>query len=83
MADHVAVSDPKSDALERAFRTLWQGFIVDALILIGTGLSLMVADADISSPTFWVGVGVLVGKSFLVSIASYLARLKLAPHSTQ
>lgn len=60
-------------------RTLWQGFIVDALVAIGLGLTLLLATGDITSPLFWTALGVLVGKSFLTSLASFLTRLKAAP----
>lgn len=60
-------------------RTLWQGFIVDALVAIGLGLTILLATGDITSPLFWGGLGVLVGKSFLTSLASFLTRLKTAP----
>ena len=58
-------------------RTLWQGFIVDALIAVGLGLVVLLGDGDISSPAFWGAVGILVGKSFMTSIASWLTRLKV------
>jgi len=57
-------------------RTLWQGFAVDALVAIGLGLAVLLGDGDITSPAFWSAVGILVGKSFLTSIASWLTRLK-------
>lgn len=74
------MSITKADALQRALRTLWQGFGTDALIAIGAGLSiLLVGGADVLSGAFWVGLGVLVVKSFLTALASYLQRLKSAP----
>lgn len=78
MAAHLATSsilDPV--AVSPWARTLWQGFIVDALVAIGLGLTILMTSADISSPAFWGAVGVLVGKSFLTSIASWLTRLKV------
>lgn len=57
-------------------RTLWQGFIVDALVAIGLGLSVLLSDGDITSPTFWSAVGILVGKSLLTSVASWMTRFK-------
>jgi hypothetical protein len=57
-------------------RTLWQGFIVDALVAIGLGLAVLLGDGDITSPAFWSAVGILVGKSFLTSVASWLTRFK-------
>ena len=81
MADHLATTsilDPV--ATSPWARTLWQGFIVDALIATGLGLTALVSDGDISSPAFWGAVGVLVGKSFLTSVASWLTRLKAGTH---
>ena len=57
-------------------RTLWQGFIVDALVAIGLGLTVLLTDADLTSPAFWSALGLLVGKSLLTSIASWLTRMK-------
>lgn len=59
-------------------RTLWQGFIVDALVAIGLGLAVMLGDGDITSPAFWSAVGILVAKSFLTSVASWMTRFKPA-----
>lgn len=59
-------------------RTLWQGFIVDALASIGLGLGTLLATGDLTSPVFWTAVGLLVAKSFLTSITSWLTRLKPA-----
>lgn len=75
----VASTSTKADALQRALRTLWQGFGVDALIAIGVGLTLLLDTGDVVSPVFWAGLGVLIVKSVLVSLASYLARLRKAP----
>lgn len=77
MAAHIATTsilDPV--ATSPWARTLWQGFIVDALMAIGLGLAVLLGDGDITSPAFWGAVGVLVGKSFLTSVASWLTRLK-------
>ncbi|HEX9087187.1 MAG TPA: hypothetical protein VF867_06650 [Arthrobacter sp.] len=78
MADHIATS-VVGDALERAWRTLWQGFLVDGLAAAGTGLVLLLTDADLSSPVFWNLAGLMVAKSLAVSFASFLARLKSTP----
>ncbi|POH58931.1 hypothetical protein [Arthrobacter glacialis] len=74
----VAQAD-KADAIQRALRTLWQGFGTDALIAIGAGLMLLLNSGDVLSPVFWGAVGVLVIKSVLVALASYLQRLGKAP----
>jgi hypothetical protein len=82
MADHAAPS-VIPDALERAVRTLWQGFIVDGLSVAGAGLVILLADGDLTSPLFWSAAGLMVAKSLLVSFASFLARLKSTPKVTQ
>lgn len=77
MAAHVATTSVLDPVAKTPWaRTLWQGFIVDALIAVGLGLAVLMTDADITSPAFWGAVGVLVGKSLLTSIASWLTRLK-------
>jgi hypothetical protein len=80
MGDHESV--PISiipDALERATRTLWQGFLVDGLAVSGAALLILLADADLTSPLFWQAAGIMVAKSILVAFASFLARLKSTP----
>lgn len=69
----------KADALQRAVRTLWQGFGTDALVAIGAGLVLLLGDVEVTSTAFWAALGVLILKSFLTALASYLQRLKNAP----
>lgn len=78
MADHAAPG-VIPDALERALRTLWQGFLVDGLSVAGTGLILLLATGDLSSPLFWQAAALMVAKSILTSFASFLARLKSTP----
>lgn len=75
----VATVTDRADAVQRALRTLWQGFGTDALIAIGAGLVLLLDGGDVLSPVFWGGVGVLIIKSVLVALASYLQRLRAAP----
>lgn len=65
--------------MQRALRTLWQGFGVDALVSIGAGLVLLLDGGDVLSPVFWGAVVVLIIKSVLVALASYLQRLRAAP----
>jgi hypothetical protein len=77
MAAH---ADPtRSDALDRALRTLWQGFLVDGLSTAGAGLVVLFSDGDLTSPLLWSAAGLLVAKSLAVAFASYLARLKVPP----
>lgn len=80
MADHTAAT-VRADALNRALRTLWTGVGVDAATAIGAGTLFLLNDADVSSATFWSGVGILVLKSVVTSAASYLVRLKVEPNT--
>lgn len=77
MGNHVA----NSTLLEKLagtpwLRTLWQGFIVDALGAIGLGLLTLLGTVSPEDPAFWAAVGALVAKSFLTAIASWFTRLK-------
>ena len=86
MADHAAEST--GSILDRVAkspwaRTLWQGFIVDALGAIGLGLAVLLGKLDPTTEAFWLAAGGLVVKSVLTSLASYLTRLKAAPASPQ
>lgn len=85
MGDHEAVTSNAKflDALDRAWRTLWQGFIVDGLSTAGAGLIILLADGDLTSPLFWSAAGLMVGKSMAVAFASFLARLKVEPKTPQ
>jgi len=79
MAEHAAPVSVKTDALNRAWRTLYTGIILDALVLIGTGLTSLLTEHDITTQAFWVTFGILIGKSLLTSLGSFLLRLKVAP----
>lgn len=79
MTGRRVASVDKADAIQRAVRTLWQGFGLDAAGAIGVGLLLLLNDGDVTSPLFWGAVGVLVLKSLLMSLAAYLQRLRKAP----
>lgn len=82
MGDHEAPT-PSSvlDPIARSpwMRTLVQGVLVDAAVAVGGGLMIMLAEGDVMSPMFWSTVGVLVIKSVLTSLASYLTRMKQTP----
>lgn len=81
MADHEAIASNAKflDALDRAWRTAWQGFLVDSLSVAGAGLVVMLNDGDLTSPVFWGAAGLMVAKSVATSFASFLARLKVDP----
>lgn len=76
MSGRRAAVTVKSDALDRAAHTLWQGIGVDAVAMIGLGLTEMMAGADITSGAFWATLGILIGKSFLTAAATFMVRLK-------
>jgi hypothetical protein len=57
-------------------RTLWQGFIVDALGAIGLGLLTILGTTDPTDPVFWTLAGALVAKSFITALASWFTRIK-------
>jgi uncharacterized membrane protein SirB2 len=78
MADHIA-PNVKFDALNRAWRTLYTAFGADALLLIGVGLLELLNTVEVTAQAFWIGLGVLVVKSVLTALGSYLLRLKKAP----
>lgn len=78
MAQHLDTA-AKADARDRALRTLAQSVGVDILVGVGTVTLAWVADADITSGAAWAALGVLVGRSALTAVASYLTRLKIAP----
>lgn len=82
MGDHEAevTSNAKFlDALDRAWRTIKQGILLDAGVMIGGGLLVLMETGDLTSPLFWSAVGILVAKSLLMSAASFLHRLKSDP----
>lgn len=81
MADHAAPTTGGKvyDALIRAWRTFYVAIGYDALILIGTGLTALLTEHDITSDAFWTTFWVLTAKSVAISLASFLLRLKVTP----
>lgn len=83
MADHVAVvktSSVSTDALVRAWRTFYVAIGMDILLLVGAGLTeLMGSGVEVTSQAFWAAAGVLMLKSVLTGVASFLLRLKVTP----
>lgn len=84
MGDHEATTTApwwavQRDAVNRAWRTLYTGFILDALVLIGAGLGNLLLEQEVTSEAFWITLGILALKSFLTSLGSYLLRLKVKP----
>lgn len=84
MAEHVAIkeSSVSTDALVRAARTFYTSVGVDILALIGLGLTdLLNSGTPVTSGTFWALGGVLIVKSVLTGLATYLLRLKVTPRN--
>lgn len=67
------------DALVRAWRTLYVGFILDALTVIGAGIANLVLKYEVTTQAFWDALWLLVLKSFLTALGSYLLRLAVTP----
>jgi hypothetical protein len=83
MGDHSFTQSPvHADAVNRALRTLWTGFGVDAATAIGAGTLLLVNEVDVNSELFWTSMGVLALKSIVTSFASYLVRLNITPKAS-
>jgi len=82
MADHAAPSTTGGtvyDALIRAWRTFYVAIGYDALIMIGTGLTALLTEHEVTSEAFWITLGILTAKSVATSLASFLLRLKVTP----
>lgn len=76
MGDHAAAPRPYLEALARAWQFLYLGFILDALVSIGGGMTGLLATVDVTQPGFWTQVWALAAKSFVTSLAVFLFRLK-------
>lgn len=73
-----------ADAKDRALRTGLQNVGVDVLVAAGSGLySALDSGGDPFTGLFWSALGLSVGKTALLIIASYVMRLKKAPTTTE
>lgn len=81
MGDHEVVSSNIKflDALDRAWRTLYSLVGVDVLLLLGNGLIQLLDNEDPMGPTFWWLLLVLVIKTLLGAIASFMLRYAKRP----
>lgn len=86
MAKHLATVEPAAvgailaDAKDRAARTAVQNVGVDVAVAAGGALfSALESGGDPFTSTFWVALGLSVGKTALLIAASYVMRLKKAP----
>lgn len=80
MADHVKPwAERFSDAFIRAWRTFYVSIGVDILAAVGTGLLLIINEADVLSPAFWLTVLGLLVRSTVTALATYWVRKKFPP----
>lgn len=79
MAKHRTISTTAADARERALRTLYTSLGVDVLVGAGVALTDWLGGADITSAAAWGVLGVMLAKSALTAVGSYLVRLKVSP----
>ena len=63
----------RTDATDRAWRTLVQGLAIAAALLV------WLPDADISTSEAWVVLGTTLAKTELTAVASFVMRLKVDP----
>jgi hypothetical protein len=78
MADHVKPwAERFSDAFIRAWRTFYVSIGIDILASFGTGVLLIMADADVLSPVFWLAVLGLLVRSTVTGLATYWVRKRL------
>ena len=71
----------RTDATDRARRTLFQGLAIDVAVAIAAALLVWLPDADISSSEAWIVLGTTLAKTVLTAVASFVMRLKVDPES--
>lgn len=69
----------RTDATDRAWRTLVQGLAIDVAIAIAAALLVWLPDADISTREAWTVLGITLAKTVLTAVASFVMRLKVDP----
>lgn len=84
MADYVPEhsatgrGEVERDARQRAWRTFWQGFLVDVGAAVVAVLVTALVDIQWTEE-FWLAVGSLAAKTLIMSAVSYLARRVVPP----
>lgn len=68
----------QADARNRGFRVLMWGLGIDVATAVVLVLATAVSDL-VWTPEYWVGLGLSVAKSAIVSAVAYFARLLLKP----
>lgn len=69
----------RTDATDRAWRTLVQGLAIDIGVATAAALLVWLPDADISSAEAWIVLGTTLAKTVLTAVASFVMRLKVDP----
>jgi hypothetical protein len=76
-------ADTNTDAKNRALRTFVQGLLADAVIAAVTTLGAALVDPHfVLSRVYLTGVGLLLAKTVLTSVVSYIARYAKPPATT-
>ena len=68
-----------ASAKSRGIRTLLQGLLFDILLGLALVVLPIVKDLDLSTGAAWAVLGGSLAKSVLMSVFSYVARLKVTP----
>lgn len=75
--EHVVVA---LDAQDRAFRTFMQGIGIDVVVALSIAMGIWVVDADITSKEAWIVLATTGGKTLIITVTSYVVRLKIPPN---
>lgn len=67
------------DALDRAWRTFYGAVGADLLLALALGLQQLMAEGDPFTLAFWAGVGILLVKSLITAVISFMLRYAKDP----
>lgn len=68
-----------ADAGVRGLRTLAQGLVVDVLAAAAFALTAAVAGGIEWTRAYWIALALVVGKSIVTALVSYVARFVIPP----
>lgn len=68
----------KKDALNRAVRTFFQGLLIDLTATVGVIIAMGAGDIHWTKE-WWYGFFLLIGKTVVAGVVSYIARLMVKP----
>lgn len=72
-------AEVREDAMDRSFRTLRQGLLLDLAVAVILVLSTAFSSNIEWTPTYWKALGLTLAKSVLQAGVSYFYRLFVAP----